>query len=387
MILLNSRSRVKSIRSCSLRMALAMASFSMLGACSSVNLPLDDGGGLLLKAAGGEIKSIRAPVAEYGKLSAKISFADNEDACLEKWKREKEAGILAWCESYVLNDFLDRLEYERDLQAAKAFLRHADEIMKHYNRKSRDRQRGGRHTAGWPSKRYSKGKASYWLVHTGQIIRNFARFAHVAKKHKIKRHARDAKRLAGISRAFFKSYDVDWDGTKYHEAGQRDERSPSASALPLNMQATFGITAIYLYRYYGTRHYYDRALRINSYLLNSFRIVIDKKGIGVTWPYRENSGTEDTSHALLTLSFIHLAMLEGIGVSENEYRNLVKSFASRTLRGKTNFSYDVVGQRPGTGPKIADNCYRMLHVARYNAELWNICRKVAADKSGRREKS
>ncbi len=357
-------------------LVLLSAVFSLSG-CATTGVPLSDGG-LLAKTVGNDVNIQLVSTAAYRRAEADIEkFPKNRNACLPRWKKTNEAGMLAWCESYILTDLLDRYEFLGDTAAANTFLEHTKQIMAGYDRKSRDSQRGSRHTRGWVSKKYSNGKPSYWLVHTGQITRNFARFAAVVHQKKAKRYSADAKRLATTARSFFKSYDVDWDGKRYHHPGNRDTRNPSTTALPLNMQATFGMTAIYLYDYTGDKSFRTRATAIADYTLRFFKISLDFRGTGVVWPYSETEKTEDTSHALLTLRFLHLAMQNNISVSQSQYRTIVKSFISRTSKDNDSMSADVRGKRPGTGPSLAGNCYRMMHIARYNQQLFAICQKVA----------
>ncbi len=338
------------------------------------------------QTVGNDVDIQPVSTAAYRLAEAEIEFSPkNPNSCLDQWKKANEAGFLAWCEGYVLSDLLDRFEYAKDTAAAQMFLDHEKQIMKGYNSKSRDRARGGRHTRGWVSKKFSDGKPSYWLVHTGQVISNFARFAAIVRRNKIKRFKRDAARLAKTADSFFRSYETDWDGRRYHLPGRRDNATPSKTALALNMQATFGMTAIYLYNYNGSAFYRTRAKKIADYTLDFFKVSFDLRGAGVVWPYSESEKTEDTSHALLTLRFVHLAMENNISVSAKQYRTIVKSFISRTSQTADNLSSDVSGKRPGTGPSLSKNCYRMMHIARYNQRLFALCQKVAKTQRSQRK--
>lgn len=369
-----------------LRRYIVLAVAVLLSGCATVAGPVTENP-LLVKMVASDVGSDRVPLARFRQAEADLEYAPtNKDRCLKKWRKTNEAAILAWCESYVLSDLIDRVEYADDPEAAQLFIEHASRIMAGYDPRSRDPTRRNRHTAGWVSKRYSEGKPSYWLVHTGQIIRNFARFAVVVRDRGLQRYAKDANKYAKIARSFFLSYEVDWDGKRYHYPGKRDRSSPSETALPLNMQATFGITAIHLYRYFRQKRFLNRARRLSRYTMRYFKILVDKKGVGVTWPYSEATSTEDTSHAILTLSFVHLAMTQKIGFTEEIYRAIVKSFASRALKRGSTLSHNIRGQHPGTGGRVDRNCYRLMHIARFNRKLFAICDRVAKQQAMRRNK-
>lgn len=366
------------------RPALILLLALLLGACSGARVPLSDESGLILKAVASDVQSSRIPDAEFQRVEAHLEYSPTDrEACLTRWRAANEAAELAWCEAYVMSDLLDRFEYLSDTAAAATFLTHADAVLARYDRDSKDAERGGRHTPGWPSTAYTDGKTTYWLVHTGQVIRNFARFAVIVRERKLDRFSADAERLAGTARRFFHGYDIDWDGRRYHEAGKRDKAVASSTALPFNMQATFGITAIHLHRYYGDDRYKRRAERMAGQFLEFVKVLIDGKGIGVIWPYSETTDSEDTSHAILTLQFLSLARDHAIAVTDDQYRALVKSFVARTAKGRTRFANDVRG-RHESGETIADSCYRLMHIARYNAELFATCSSKADEHAASR---
>ncbi|MEM7300008.1 MAG: hypothetical protein AAF468_02905 [Pseudomonadota bacterium] len=301
--------------------------------------------------------------------------ADQSDTCLQSYDSDPDASHLAWCQSYVLNDLVDRIESNGDPQAIATLQSHIERLQTSLSSPKTDALRG-RVVNGWTSAKYEGKRPHVWAVHNGMVGYPLARFAYVVRKKGLSEQNALAASALKMAYDLYNAMEPDFSGGTYRYPVSGLGR-PKGDHLPLNMQAAMGLLALHL-------HLADRSNQATLTRANQIGRFINKAAFyrisngkrRLVWPIDLVSGPEDTGHAILTMSFITKMHENGLVFSKRRYQELLDNFIENAIGTGTRVNADIVDRGGGKGSNFKDTCHRALIIYRHDSPTFNRCKSA-----------
>ncbi|WP_316861693.1 hypothetical protein [uncultured Cohaesibacter sp.] len=318
-------------------------------------------------------KSDRVSNEEFLALNAKIEYRGkrSDDFCFKKYADSGDAGILAWCESYVLNDLLDIYEYRPTKEIADQIWQHISWLKASFIENGSDGIRY-RKVSGWFSKKYSKNKPTVWAVHNGMIASPIARFAWLVNGHGDIANAERGQVAFDLAVKAFDAMEQDWTSDGYVYPGH-DLNGKKGVPLPYNMQAAMGMLAYYLYQADPRDKRYVGRMTTIARMINDAAYIDPRSGKAhLVWPYRGASGIEDSSHAFLTMGYLVRVYELGLVLDDKRFNLILSSFLDGAVGKGSKIRANLKGEKFASS--FDSTCYRALVIYRHHRPTFDRCK-------------
>lgn len=333
--------------------------------------------------------SVYAAINDRPSFIAKFEILDHSTNKGERYSTyTNENGALAWCESYLLEAYLDMYEATNNTTYLERFIRQADRVIGNTDLKRGVADYKGRSVSGWAATKYSKnGERVVWLAHSGMITYPMIRFAWVVNKNKLNSYNKQAKSYIEVTKSAMAFFDRGWIYDKVTGKGyyQFDTDEPHSGnipnppmPLPFNMQLAAGRSFIMLFLVTGEQAYFQKASGLAKHFKSYLNLEFDGS---FTWNYWYGKGyerykaIEDISHGAIDVDFAILAYRAGVVFTQEDMMMFLKTFTKKITK-KGTFADKVDGAGSNT---YKNQIGRWLELSEFNCAPWEEFKTLSAD--------
>lgn len=209
-----------------------------------------------------------------------------------------------------------------------------------------------KHMLGFLNRHYTKGKAYFWLLHSGKLLEGCVKYA----------LAVGDTNMLNKSDIIMGAFESDWKGEYYYEPYIK-------TYSPYNMMATYVIT-------YDLLGYHDRADKVALFLKSAFRYEKKRGKKYLVWNYKKgHSRIEDSGHYMADLRFVTYMYEQGRVFTKFDIERVMATLSDLAIDS----NYNLRGNIDGSGGYLrsaASVCSYSVTFFRYNLNLFKVCESI-----------